>query len=74
MPNPPDRPYRHSSPQPERTPGDGRRWVASKDADPRIRMCFEADSVQAFVDHNPGWSAIADDDPRWLPFLPGLNQ
>ena len=74
MTSPSHRPYRISSPLSERAPGDGRRWVASKDADPRIRMCFEADAVQAFVDHYPGWSAIADDDPRWLPFRRGLDR
>ena len=72
--SPGDRPYRQNSPLPERVPGDDRRWVASKDADPRIRLSFGADSVQNFVEHNPGWSAIADDDPRWLPFRPGLNK
>jgi hypothetical protein len=59
---------------PERVPSDGGRWVASKDAEPQIRLSFGADSVQDFVEHNPGWSAIADDDPRGLPFRPGLDQ
>ena len=47
--------------------------VVSKDADPRIRMAFEPAAAQAFAEHNPGWSAIAEDDPRWLPYRPGLD-
>jgi hypothetical protein len=46
--------------------------VVSKDSNPRMRMAFEPDAAQRFVADNPGWSAIADDDPRWLSYQPGL--
>ena len=68
----PARPYRQGEPPPTRNHDDRRRWVVSKDANPRMRMAFEPEGAQAFAAHNPGWSAIADDDPRWLPYLPGL--
>ncbi len=68
----PARPYRQGEQPPARDHADRRRWVVSKDANPRLRMAFEPDAAQRFVADNPGWSAIADDDPRWLPYQPGL--
>ena len=69
----PARPYRQGEAPPARDTSDTRRWVVSKDADPAIRMAYEPAAAQAFVAHNPGWSAIAEDDPRWLPYRPGLD-
>ena len=68
------RPYRHSGPLPSRKPSDGRRWVASLDANPRKRLAFEEEAARAFVVQNPGWSVIADDDARWLEYEPGLHR
>ena len=70
--SPPARPYRQGEPPPARDTSDKRRWVVSNDANPRIRMAYEPAAAQAFVENNPGWSAIAEDDPRWLPYRPGL--
>ena len=66
--------YRQSESPPSRTTVDRRRWVVSNDDNPRLRMAFEPEAAQAFVRNNPGWSAIAEDDPRWLPYQPGLRQ
>lgn len=65
------RPYRHSGPPPPRKP---QRWVASLDVNPRKRLAFEEEAARAFVAQNPGWSVIADDDPRWLDYEPGLRR
>ncbi|SDO57245.1 hypothetical protein SAMN04515671_1374 [Nakamurella panacisegetis] len=35
-------------------------------------MAYEPNAAQAFVANKPGWSAIAEADPRWLPYRPGL--
>ena len=67
------KPYRQGESPPARSTVDRRRWVVSKDADPRLRMAFEPDAALAFACSNPGWSAIAEDDPLWLPYQPGLT-
>ena len=67
------RPCRQGELPPVRDTSDTRRWVVSKDAEPRIRLVYEPDAAQAFVATHPGWSAFAEDDPRWLPYRPGLD-
>ena len=66
------RPYRQGGQPPTQNDDDQRRWVVSKDANPRMRMALGPDAAQRFVANNPGWTAIADDNPRWLPYQPGL--
>jgi len=67
-------PYRQSGPPPPRKISDGRPWVASLDANPRKRLACEEGAARAFVAQNPGWSVIADNDPRWLHYEAGLRR
>jgi hypothetical protein len=50
-----------------------RRRAVSKYENPPLRMAFESDAARALALNNPGWSAVAEDDPRWRPYLPCLR-